>query len=81
MTTILFCRKKYWLFGVTILALILMCGCGHLDVADQGRGPKMVLKEQDFDFGEVKQGEVITHTFKVFNQRDEMLTIEKVNPG
>ena len=41
----------------------------------------MVLKEQDFDFGEVKQGEVITHTFKVLNQGDEMLTIEKVNPG
>ncbi len=51
MTTVLFCRKKYWLFGATILALILMCGSGHSDVADQGHGPKMVLKEQDFDFG------------------------------
>ena len=81
MTTILFCRKKYWLFGATILALILMCGSGHSDVADQGRAPKMVLKEQGFDFGEVKQGEVITHTFEVLNQGNEILKIKKVNPG
>ena len=63
------------------MALILMCGSGHSDVADQGHGPKMVLKEQDFDFGEVEQGEVITHTFNVLNQGEETLKIEKVNPG
>ena len=79
MTTILFCRKKYRLFVLTILTLILTYG--HFALADQGRGPKMVLKEQDFDFGEVKQGEVITHTFEVLNQGEEMLTIEKVTPG
>jgi hypothetical protein len=64
---------------MTILALTLMCG--HVAVADKRREPKMVLKEQDFDFGEVKQGEVITHTFEVLNQGDEMLTIKTVNPG
>lgn len=74
-----FYRRKYWLFGLTILALILICG--HFALAEQDGAPKMVLKEQNFDFGEVKEGEVITHTFEVLNQGDEMLTIEKVNPG
>ena len=74
-----FYRRKCWLLGWTILALILIYG--HFAQADQVRAPKMVLKEQNFDFGEVEEGKVITHTFKVFNQGDEMLTIEKVNPG
>ena len=79
MANILLYWRKYWLFGLTILALLLMCD--HFALADQDGAPKMVLKEQDFNFGEVKEGEVITHTFEVLNQGDEMLTIEKVNPG
>ena len=81
MTNILFYLRKYWLLELTILTLILICGCGHLEVADHCCGPKMVLKERDFDFGEVKQGEVITHTFEVLNQGDEMLKIKKVSPS
>ena len=79
MTNILFYRKKYWLFGLSILALLLMCG--HFALADQGGAPKMILKGQNFNFGEVMEGEVITHTFEVLNQGDEILTIEKVSPG
>ena len=78
MSCTVFYRRKYWLFGLTILALILICG--HFALAEQDGAPKMVLKEQNFDFGEVKEGEV-THTFEVLNQGYEMLTIEKVNPG
>ena len=72
-------RRKYWLFGLTILALILMCG--HFALADQNGTPKMVLKEQSFDFGEVKGEGVITHAFEVLNQGDGILTIKKVSPG
>lgn len=79
MSYALLCRRKYWLFGLTILILILTYG--DFALANQGRAPKMVLKEQGFDFGEVKQGEVITHTFEVLNQGNEMLKIENVNPG
>lgn len=79
MTNILYCQKKYRLFGLAILTLILTSG--HFALADQGRAPKIVLKEQDFDFGEVKQGETIVHTFEVLNQGQVMLIIEKVNPG
>ena len=79
MSSILFYMRKYGLFGLTILALLLMCG--DFALADQDGVPKMVLKEQDFDFGEVKGVGVITHTFEILNQGDEILTIEKVSPG
>jgi hypothetical protein len=38
----------------------------------------MVLKEQIFDFKEVYEGQVITHTFSVFNQGGDTLKIERV---
>jgi len=79
MSSILFYMKKYWLFGLTILVLLLMGG--DFALAEPDSGPKMVLKEQDFDFGEVEGEDVITHTFEVLNQGDEVLTIEKVSPG
>ena len=47
----------------------------------ESQGPKMVLEEQRFDFGEVKEGEVFSHTFRVVNQGDQTLEIRKVKPG
>ena len=41
----------------------------------------MVLKEGVFDFKEVKEGEVIAHTFKVLNLGDQTLKIIRVKPG
>ena len=79
MTNILFYLRKYWLLELTILTLILMYG--HFALADQSGAPQMVLKKQNFNFGKVKQGEVITHTFEVLNQGDEMLKIKKVSPS
>ena len=79
MPTILFYMKKYWLLGLTILVLPLMLG--DFALAEPDSAPKMILKEQDFDFGEVKGEGVITHTFEVLNQGEEILTIEKVSPG
>ena len=49
--------------------------------AQKAQGPKMVLKERVFDFKEVKEGEVIEHTFIVLNQGEETLEIKKVKPG
>ena len=77
-SNILSYRIKHWLSGLTSLALVLICS--NLAPADQGGAPKMILKAQNFYFGEVMEGEVITHTFEVLNQGDKMLKIEKVNP-
>ena len=36
---------------------------------------------QAFDFKEVKEGAIISHSFKVFNHGDETLRILRVRPG
>jgi hypothetical protein len=48
---------------------------------EEPKGPKLVLKEPSFDFGAVKEGEVIEHAFKVLNEGDQMLEIQDVKPG
>jgi hypothetical protein len=39
------------------------------------------LKEKTVDYKEVDEGEVIEHVFKVLNEGDQPLQIEKVKPG
>jgi hypothetical protein len=47
----------------------------------ESRGPKMVLDELNFNSGEVREGNVVSHAFRVFNQGDQPLEIRKVKPG
>ena len=49
--------------------------------AQQAIGPRMVLEEKDFDAKQIKEGEIIGHTFIVRNTGDQPLEIKKVNPG
>jgi hypothetical protein len=49
--------------------------------AQEKQGPRMILEEERFDSGEVKEGEVISHSFKVLNQGDQPLEIKNVKPG
>lgn len=44
-------------------------------------GPKMFLPERQHDFKEVSEGAVVEHTFKVENRGDQILEIQRVNPG
>jgi len=41
----------------------------------------MSLEEQVFDFKEVKEGDIISHSFRVFNRGEETLRILRVRPG
>jgi hypothetical protein len=43
--------------------------------------PKMVLKEQSFDFSEVMEGQIVQHTFQVLNEGNQTLLIKSVKPG
>jgi hypothetical protein len=43
--------------------------------------PSIHLKAADFDFGEVEEGEVISHDFLVRNNGSEVLEIKEVRPG
>jgi hypothetical protein len=58
------------------------------DISPDGRaylfpsvGPRIVIEEKSFDAKEVKEGEVIEHTFIVNNKGEEVLEIRKVSPG
>lgn len=44
-------------------------------------GPEMVLAEKIFQAKEVKEDEIIEHTFRVRNKGDSPLEIERVKPG
>lgn len=61
-------------------AILLLLPCSAIG-ADQPTGPKMVMKELEHDFKQVKEGEVIEHVFQVLNQGDQVLEIREVRPG
>jgi hypothetical protein len=52
-----------------------------VDCVQASPGPQIFIKEGAFDAGNIKQGDIISHTFIVANQGDEKLLIEKVQPG
>ena len=71
--------RRRRLVGIICIALFSLYSYSAL--AQESRGPKMVLKEQEFDFNEVNEGDIIEHTFQVFNQGDQTLKIIRVKPG
>lgn len=44
-------------------------------------GPRIRIERPDHDWGQIIQGTIYTHTFKVFNDGDKILRIMKVKPG
>lgn len=66
---------------IGMLCSLLLIIIGYQALAQENHGPRMVLEERVFDFGEVKEGEVIEHTFKFFNKGEETLRIIRVKPG
>jgi uncharacterized protein DUF1573 len=71
--------RRLCIYGIITLFLILTPGFHVL--AQEATGPVLVLNEKIYDFGKVKQGEVIEHTFGVFNKGDQSLLIGRVKPG
>ncbi len=66
---------------MALLLLLLSTFLGHTVLAQENRGPRIVVKEQVFDFKEIKEGSVVQHTFKVLNEGDQTLEIKSVRPG
>ena len=64
-----------------VLIIFLLVGSVFSVYAQEKQGPKFFLKEQEVDLGDVKEGEIIEHTFTVRNQGDETLEIVRVKPG
>jgi|Deesub1362A_J573_1020465.scaffolds.fasta_scaffold00453_23 hypothetical protein len=59
-----------------IIALIILANSSFLLARNQG--PLLQLKEDTHDFGEVKEGEVVTHIFTFKNIGNEPLVIKRV---
>ena len=68
------------LYGLFLMIVCLFL-CLPTGFAQQATGPSIVIKEKFFDAREVKEGEIIEHTFTVNNKGKEVLEIRKVNPG
>ena len=66
--------KKYGFSIVFMWTTVILLGLVSYCVA----GPKIEFKELEYDFGELKQGEIATHIFEFQNIGDEKLTIENV---
>jgi hypothetical protein len=52
-----------------------------LSLAQIVSGPSMVIPERSFDFGELDEGKVGEHAFRVLNKGNQPLEIKHVNPG
>ena len=68
-------------FQILLSVFLLSAFWGHTLLAQESRGPKIVVKEPVFDFKEIKEGDVVQHTFKVLNEGDQILEIKNVRPG
>ncbi len=49
--------------------------------AQEKKAPRLIVKNGVFDAGTVNEGEIIKHTFLVYNQGNEPLRIIDVKPG
>ena len=49
--------------------------------AEEVNRPVIELAKIIYEFGQVSEGEVVTHDFKVFNRGDAVLEIKQVKPG
>ena len=52
----------------------------NMAFAETNEGPKIVFEQKDYEFGNIKEGEKIKHTFRVFNRGDKILEIRRVSP-
>lgn len=43
--------------------------------------PKLILQQEEYDFGDIKQGEKVSHTFVLTNGGGDLLKIEQVRPS
>ena len=68
-------------FQIIVSIFLFSVFWGHTLPAQENRGPKIVVKEPVFDFKEIKEGDVVQHTFKVLNEGDQILEIKNVRPG
>lgn len=64
-----------------IMGLFCVVFLAEAALGQARKGPRIAVEGRQFDFGEVKEGTELEHTFKVLNKGDEPLKIISVRPG
>ncbi len=59
---------------VTLILLAMFVGLNY----GQALGPRLSLQEKEFDFGKIKQGEIVKHDFTITNTGDDLLIINYI---
>ncbi len=70
--------KRRLVFNIILLLSAAMVIVGYTHLAGQAGQPKLVFKEKAWDFGRIKQGEVVTHEFVFRNEGTAPLKITRV---
>lgn len=73
-------RTKWVLYSTSVVLCLIILGLSP-SWTQAAVGPKMVIEEKLFNAMQVKEGDVIRHTFTVRNTGDQPLKIERVQPG
>jgi len=73
--------KIHRLALVLTAAFLVHLNAAHAAQADKDTGPQIQLTETTHDFGEVDEGALLEHRFKVLNPGNQTLHIEKVSPS
>ena len=68
-------------FVTALMVFCILAFCCSRALADEVSGPVVKVDNREFDFGEVKEGQSLEHTFKIFNKGDQELEIISVRPG
>jgi hypothetical protein len=72
--------KRFFWVGVWVFCLFVALS-GDVLSQDRIKAPRMILSEEVYDFGEVREGERISHDFVVKNAGSVPLEIKNVSPG
>lgn len=73
-------KRLSWLLIVVVFS-VSFSYAASICFAQKPSGPQIVFRENSFDFGEVDEGAVLEHTYKVWNRGEQPLVIEKVSPS
>lgn len=71
-------RVKRFSSGAMLISAVCLAFLCSGDWLGAEQGPKIQFEEMKWDFGQKKQGDVLTHTFRFTNSGDEPLVIERV---
>lgn len=66
---------------IAVIVVVLVLGFAGVLPAQESKGPRIVAKEVQYDFGKVVEGTVASHVFEIRNGGNEPLDIDRVVPS